>query len=109
MATRSSSIYQLSTEILGHTGDIRAVCAFEVEGEPNEYVVTASRDKTACVWIRYAGTCDFLLHKQLTSHSGYVSSICIVPTNTMAGVDKSKPELLYCFNIIDLISTGSHW
>ena len=47
MATRISSIYQLSTEIL-HTGDIRAVCAFEVEGEPDDYIVIASRDKTAC-------------------------------------------------------------
>ncbi|XP_019853296.1 PREDICTED: phospholipase A-2-activating protein-like [Amphimedon queenslandica] len=72
MASDTEAHYRLSTELLGHSGDVRAVCTFSFN--ETDYIVTASRDKTAMVWTRDDNK-DFVLHKTLTHHTGYVSSL----------------------------------
>ena len=72
MASDNESHYRLSTELLGHRGDVRAVCTFSYK--ETDYIVTASRDRTAIVW-RRENDKDFVLHKTLTHHTGYVSSL----------------------------------
>lgn len=75
MAAETKTEYKLSTELHGHTSDVRAVCAFSTT-QGNDYVMTASRDKTACVWKREKT--DYILYKKMTHHSGYVSAVCVV-------------------------------
>ena len=72
MASDTEAGYKLSTELLGHSGDVRAVCSLSCNGV--DYMVTASRDRTAVVW-RRDGDRDFVLHKTLSQHTGYVSSL----------------------------------
>ena len=91
MATDTQKEYQLSTEILGHTGDVRAVTSFNVPEEPTDYVVTASRDRSACLWARDAGGTEFIL-KKILKHAGYVTSICIISRDIAAGREKRKRD-----------------
>ena len=46
------SDYRLSTELTGHSGDVRAVVDLQTDEGQSVYVVTTSRDKTARVWLR---------------------------------------------------------
>ena len=46
------SEYRLSTELTGHSGDVRAVVDLQTDEGQSVYVVTTSRDKTARVWLR---------------------------------------------------------
>ena len=74
--------YQLSTEILGHSADVRAVRSFRVEGYVRECILTASRDGTACVWGPEGGMSrDFLLKKVMRQHTGFVSALCVIPAD----------------------------
>ena len=75
--------YQLSSEILGHTADVRAVRSFRVEGYLQECVLTASRDGTAGVWDPEGGASrDFpVLKKVMRQHSGFVSALCVIPAD----------------------------
>lgn len=41
--------YKLSCELLGHSMDVRAVCAGNVAGET---IISGSRDKSAKVWVK---------------------------------------------------------
>ena len=76
-AVNSPSRYSLSTEIHAHTGDVRALLAFAEDGI--DYLLTASRDKTACLWTRPAGSPDLVLVKTITQHTGFVSALCVIP------------------------------
>ena len=46
------SEYRLSTELTGHSGDVRAVVDLQTDEGQSVYVVTTSCDKTARVWLR---------------------------------------------------------
>ena len=90
MATPSSvspAHYQLSTELVGHSGDVRCVLGFRVENSESDFVLTASRDKTARLWERN-GRRDFKLVKIFQQHTGFVSAACIIPVDRKAGRDK---------------------
>ena len=52
MAAPVQSEYRLSTELTGHSGDVRAVVDLQTDEGQSVYVVTTSRDKTARVWLR---------------------------------------------------------
>ena len=109
MATEIQKEYQLSTEILGHTGDVRAVTSFNVPEEPADYIVTASRDRSACLWVREAGETEFIQRK-IMKHAGYVTSICIISRDIAAGREKRKfddDEYQITISFIALIVTGS--
>ncbi|XP_011640345.1 phospholipase A-2-activating protein [Pogonomyrmex barbatus] len=65
--------YKLSSVLLGHTADVRAVAAF-LDGT----VVSASRDKTARVWKPTGRGNEYEQCATLTGHSNFVSSVCII-------------------------------
>ncbi len=80
--------FKLSCEILGHTGDVRAV---KVQGSGgNKKIFTASRDGTACVWSTDTRNKEFVLSKRITSHTGYVSSLCVIDASDSTGRKKCK-------------------
>ena len=80
MASNVSSgvSYHLSAEINGHSGDVRAVYAFRGGEESTSFILTASRDKTACLWKRISDESDVVLVKKMTQHSGFVSAVCVI-------------------------------
>ena len=85
MARVGEKKYALSHEILGHTADVRAVCCVLLHGETREHVVTGSRDGTACVWRPDpSSNTQYLLHKVIRNHTGYVSALCIIPQDAPA-------------------------
>ena len=93
MASSSLPDYQLSHEILGHSADVRAVQSLNVGlFSSNEHIVTASRDGTACVWAPEVGSKrEYILQKVFKQHTGYVSSVCIIPSGSgIAGRSERK-------------------
>ncbi|XP_057317804.1 phospholipase A-2-activating protein [Microplitis mediator] len=69
--------YRLSCTLVGHSEDVRAIAAFE-----NGTIVSASRDKTARVWIPNRDDFDFSLSATLQGHTNFVSSVCVLnPTD----------------------------
>ncbi|XP_031618789.1 phospholipase A-2-activating protein [Contarinia nasturtii] len=62
--------YKLNAELLGHSGDVRALATAD------SYIVSGSRDATAKVW-QYNGT-SYDEQSTLTNHKHYVTSICIL-------------------------------
>ena len=94
MAEVGEKKYALSCEILGHTADVRAVSCVLMAGEAREHVVTGSRDGTACVWRPDpSSNKEYLLHKVIRKHTGYVSSLCVIPPDPQAG--RPHRELLF--------------
>ena len=89
MATEhgGESEYKLSCEILGHTGDVRAVeCVPLAASSKGHVVLTASRDGTACVWEPLAvSSREYVLKKIIRKHTGYVSALCIIPADETVG------------------------
>ena len=80
MAKVEEKEYSLSCEIRGHSADVRAVSCVLLAGESREHIVTGSRDGTACVWRPDpSSTTEYLLHKVIRKHTGYVSSLCVIP------------------------------
>ncbi len=77
---------------MGHSADVRAV---ETQGSgPQQNLLTASRDGTACVWCPDLGSNrEFVLSKTINSHTGYVSSLCVIPADVAAGREKCKYHL----------------
>ncbi|XP_070162240.1 phospholipase A-2-activating protein isoform X2 [Polyergus mexicanus] len=65
--------YKLSSVLLGHTGDVRAVATF-ADGT----VVSVSRDKTARVWKPTGKDNEYEQSAILTGHSNFVSSVCVI-------------------------------
>ena len=84
------SSYSLSTEIHSHTGDVRAVGAFK-DGSA-DYILTTSRDKTACIWKRTIGSPDVSLVKSMTQHTGFVSAVCVIPPDP--SVHRNEGEVI---------------
>ena len=78
MASPQLSDYQLSCEIIGHSADVRAVQSLQLYS--NEYILTASRDGTACVWLPdKTSKREYIQWKVLNQHTGYVSALCVIP------------------------------
>ncbi|XP_012539928.1 phospholipase A-2-activating protein [Monomorium pharaonis] len=65
--------YKLSSVLLGHSADVRAVATF-LDGT----VVSASRDKTTRVWKPTGEGNEYETSATLTGHSNYVSSVCVI-------------------------------
>ena len=84
MASPKLPDYQLSCEILGHSADVRAVQSLNVGlFSSNEHIVSASRDGTACVWAPEVGSKrEYILRNVFKEHTGYVSSVCIIPSGS---------------------------
>lgn len=93
--------YKLSTELYGHNGDIRAVITFTASGG-DEYIVTASRDRSAIIWRR--DNIDYIIHKRLAQHKGYVSSLCAF-TKDSSGIYVTYKPVYALFLVV--IATGS--
>ena len=85
------SEYRLSTELTGHSGDVRAVVDLQTDGGQSMYVVTTSRDKTARVWLRHreAGPrqweTEYKTVRTLQQHKGFITCTCVLPTVTESG------------------------
>ena len=82
------SVYRLSSEILGHSADVRAVCYCPMKSPAavvaDHVLLTASRDGTACVWQPEGGSArGYILKKTVRKHTGYVSALCVLPENGM--------------------------
>ena len=86
-----SCFYKLSSEIFGHSADVRAVAVISSCNSTTHCLLTASRDGTACIWESNVGSKEYVLKKVIKSHTGYVSSLCVIPTAT--GREKRKPDL----------------
>lgn len=84
--------YKLSSELVGHSGDVRAVDCLVDDDSRTEYIVTASRDETAIVWLRLVGQRNFSMSKRIAQHNGYVSALCVIPADQAAGRDKRELE-----------------
>jgi len=85
--------YALSYELMGHSGDVRAVQCCSWQGSPfGHCILTASRDGTACVWVPDAnGQREYVLHKVVKKHTGFVTALCAIPSiKTDEGASESK-------------------
>ncbi|XP_011697767.1 PREDICTED: phospholipase A-2-activating protein [Wasmannia auropunctata] len=65
--------YKLSSVLLGHSADVRAVTTF-LDGT----VVSVSRDKTARVWKPTGNGNEYEQSATLTGHSDFVNSVCVI-------------------------------
>lgn len=92
MATEETTTkYTLSCEVLGHSADVRAVKTFSLEGKARDHLLTASRDGTACVWAPDGSSSrEYILKKVFKKHTGYVSSLCVIPPDPAAGREQRK-------------------
>ena len=80
------SEYRFSTELTGHSGDVRVVVDLQTdEGQSvYMYVVTTSRDKTARVWLREDQR-EYKTVRILQQHKGFVTCACVVHAETESG------------------------
>ncbi|KYM96719.1 PREDICTED: phospholipase A-2-activating protein [Cyphomyrmex costatus] len=65
--------YKLSSVLLGHSADVRAVATF-LDGT----IVSVSRDKTARVWKPTGKDNEYEQSATLTGHSNFVNSVCVI-------------------------------
>ncbi|XP_012224540.1 phospholipase A-2-activating protein [Linepithema humile] len=65
--------YKLSSVLLGHSADVRAVATF-LDGT----IVSVSRDKTTRVWKPSGNGNEYEQSAILTGHSNFVSSVCVL-------------------------------
>ncbi|PVU96042.1 hypothetical protein BB561_001442 [Smittium simulii] len=61
-------MFKLSGILKNHTSDVRGIASLH-----DEYIATASRDKTVCLWAK-EGSSQFVINKVLIAHNGYVNS-----------------------------------
>ena len=83
------SEYRLSTELTGHSGDVRAVVDLQTDEGQSVYVVTTSRDKTARVWLREDQR-EYKTVRILQQHKGFVTCACVVHDETDSGREKCE-------------------
>ncbi|KAJ7560244.1 hypothetical protein O6H91_04G119700 [Diphasiastrum complanatum] len=73
----ASRQYKLSSQLLGHTEDVRGICICGDVG-----IATGSRDRTIRVWYHNGeGKKDFVLAKTLVGHTSFVGSVAWIPSN----------------------------
>ncbi|XP_046617824.1 phospholipase A-2-activating protein isoform X1 [Neodiprion virginianus] len=65
--------YKLSSVLVGHSSDVRAVAAFK-DGS----LVSVSRDKTARLWRPNELNAGYTESAVLRGHSNFVSSVCVI-------------------------------
>lgn len=70
--------YKLSCVLSGHEMDVRAVCQVSVPTAMNA-VVTASRDRTARVWVPSGDGKSFTECHCMSGHDNFISSVCTLP------------------------------
>ena len=80
---KSSYAPGLSTELTGHSGDVRAVVDLQTYRQ-SVYVVTTSRDKTARVWLREDQR-EYRTVRILQQHKGFVTCVCVLHDETESG------------------------
>ncbi|XP_058944914.2 phospholipase A-2-activating protein [Pocillopora verrucosa] len=68
--------YKLSSVLRGHELDVRAVCPAVF---PEGGIVSASRDRTARLWIPSEGKVGFEEGHVLSGHSNFISAVCTIP------------------------------
>lgn len=78
--------YKLSSVLRGHELDVRAVCPAVF---PEGGVITASRDRTARLWVPCQDGVGFEEGHVLSGHSNFISAVCTIPPT-----DKFKHGLL---------------
>ena len=83
------SDYRLSAELTGHSGDVRGVAGLLMDETKAAYIVTTSRDRTARVWLREDQR-EYKTAKIFRQHKGFVSCVCIIPSDSEAGRDKCE-------------------
>ncbi|KAK4310022.1 hypothetical protein Pmani_018377 [Petrolisthes manimaculis] len=66
--------YRLRCELAGHSKDVRAVTT-----TPEGYIVTASRDTTAKLWLPLPDGVHYEAKQTYSGHTSYVSSVCVLP------------------------------
>lgn len=65
--------YRLSCELLGHSMDVRSVCAGAVDGGDKQTILSGSRDKTSKIW-KSTGHC-YMEAVTLQDHKNYVACV----------------------------------
>ena len=70
------SSYKLRSVLRGHELDVRAVCPAVF---PEGGIITASRDRTARLWIPSEGNLGFQEGHVLSGHSNFISAVCTIP------------------------------
>lgn len=70
------SSYKLRSVLRGHELDVRAVCPAVF---PEGGILTASRDRTARLWVLSEGTLDFEERHVLSGHNNFISAVCTIP------------------------------
>ena len=84
------SEYHLSTELTGHSGDVRAVVDLQTDEGQSVYVVTTSRDKTARVWLREDQR-EYKTVRILQQHKGFVTCACVSVVH--AGIESGRDKV----------------
>ena len=70
------SSYKLRSVLRGHELDVRAVCPAVF---PEGGIITASRDRTARLWIPSEVNLGFQEGHVLSGHSNFISAVCTIP------------------------------
>ena len=70
------SSYKLRSVLRGHELDVRAVCPAVF---PEGGIITASRDRTARLWIPSEENLGFQEGHVLSGHSNFISAVCTIP------------------------------
>ena len=78
--------YKLSCVLRGHELDVRALCPAVF---PEGGIITASRDRTARLWIPREGKLGFDEGHVLSGHEKFISAVCAIPPS-----DKYKHGML---------------
>ena len=74
--TKKMSSYKLRSVLRGHELDVRAVCpAIFPEGG----ILTASRDRTARLWVPGEENLGFEEGHVLSGHNNFISAVCTIP------------------------------
>ncbi|CAO1638039.1 unnamed protein product [Parajaminaea phylloscopi] len=99
-AASSSKPYKLSNQLQGHRGDVRAVAAF-TPPQGSALILSASRDKTACVWSRLKGNRHFEPPDTLEGHGGYVNSCAWLsePSGQLFALTGGQDKLINAFDV----------
>lgn len=68
--------YKLSSALRGHELDVRALFPAVF---PEGGIITASRDRTARLWIPSEGRVGFEEGHVLSGHNNFISAVCTIP------------------------------
>ena len=72
----------------GHTKKVNHVRFREKDGE-STFVLSASADKTARLWVQDSASGEYAPHQQIKLHKGELTGLAVHPTNAFFGVSSS--------------------